>query len=332
MANGKHIFRGTVEVPVALTNQEAVNLGQVRDMLDRYVKEPVMVATTSELAVADNTDGVLTLSVDVNTIDGVTLNVDDAILVKDQLDKVSNGVYIVTDLGTSGTLSSASATVSGTGITSATVDKTVFEAQVGTPTTGTYSFVYDGVTDNSWKLDGNIVVLADYGITEVLVGTDPVDQDKIEISYTERVAGTGAVLTRREDFAIDKVILNNTTISVMQGDTFGDTKWTLVSDGVLTCGSSSFVFVKDVDTAEGSINVIKTTITGDDVTTEFNVAHNLNLTDAQAYMIYVKDATGSNCYVDDAPTVGNEANALTLSFAVAPEATETFKIFILGLE
>ena len=327
MANGKHIFRGTVEVPVALTNQEAVNLGQVKDMLDRYVKEPVMVATTSELAIADNTDGILTLSADVNTVDGVTLNVNDSILVKDQLDKVLNGVYVVTDLGTSGTPSNASATVSG-GITSATVDKTVFEGKIGTPTTGDYEFTYVDA-NTSWQYEGVDVDLADYGIN---ITDAPTDNDKITISYTERVAGTGAVLTRREDFAIDKVILNNTTISVMQGDTFGDTKWTLVSDGVLTCGSSSFIFVKDVDTAEGSINVIKTTITGDDVTTEFNVAHNLNLTDAQAYMIYVKDATGSNCYVDDAPTVGNEANALTLSFAVAPESTETFKIFILGLE
>ena len=327
MANGKHIFRGTVEVPVALTNQEAVNLGQVKDMLDRYVKEPVMVATTSELAIADNTDGILTLSADVNTVDGVTLNVNDSILVKDQLDKVLNGVYVVTDLGTSGTPSNASATVSG-GITSATVDKTVFEGKIGTPTTGDYEFTYVDA-NTSWQYEGVDVDLADYGIN---ITDAPTDNDKITISYTERVAGTGAVLTRREDFAIDKVILNNTTISVMQGDTFGDTKWTLVSDGVLTCGSSSFIFVKDVDTAEGSINVIKTTITGDDATTEFNVAHNLNLTDAQAYMIYVKDATGSNCYVDDAPTVGNEANALTLSFAVAPESTETFKIFILGLE
>lgn len=331
MASGKHIFRGTVEVPVALTNQEAVNLGQVRDMLDRYVKEPVMVATTSELAVADNTDGVITLSVDVNTIDGVVLNVNDSILVKDQLDKTINAVYVVTDLGVAGTPSSASATVSGTGITSATVDKTIFETKVGTPTTGSYVFTYVDA-NTSWQYQGSDITLADYGITEVLVGSVPVNSDEISISYTESVVGTGAVLTRREDFAIDKVILNNTTISVMQGDTFGDTKWTLVSDGVLTCGSSSFIFVKDVDTAEGSINVIKTTITGDDVTTEFNVAHNLNLTDTQAYMIYVKDATGSNCYVDDAPTVGNEANALTLSFAVAPESTETFKIFILGLE
>lgn len=327
MANGKHIFRGTVEVPVALTNQEAVNLGQVKDMLDRYVKEPVMVATTSELAVADNTDGVLTLSVDVNTIDGVTLNVGDSILVKDQLDKSINAVYVVTDLGTSGTPSTASATVSG-GITSATVDKTVFEGKIGTPTTGSYEFTYVDA-NTSWQYEGADVDLADYGIN---ITDAPTDNDKITISYTESVASTGAVLTRREDFAIDKVILNNTTINIMKGDTFGDTKWTLVSDGVLTCGSSSFIFVKDVDTAEGSINVIKTTITGDDVTTEFNVAHNLNLTDAQAYMIYVKDATGSNCYVDDAPTVGNEANALTLSFAVAPLATETFKIFILGLE
>ena len=94
MAKGKHVFRGVVEVPYAKDTEQAVNLGQVRDLLNRYNKEPVNVATTTELLVAsvDNTTGDLTLVKNLDTIDSVTLSVDDSILVKDQLDKTLNGV------------------------------------------------------------------------------------------------------------------------------------------------------------------------------------------------------------------------------------------------
>ena len=84
-------------------------------------------------------------------------------------------------------------------------------------------------------------------------------------------------LVRRDDFAIGKVILNNTFVNVMQGTTKGDTRWTIVSDGVLTCGTSNFTFVKDVDTASCSVNVIKSSITGYGSTTSFNIGHNINL-------------------------------------------------------
>ena len=119
----------------------------------------------------------------------------------------------------------------------------------------------------------------------------------------------------------------------MEGDSNGDTRWTIVSDGVLTVGTSNILFIKDIDTVQGGVNVAKATITGDDTTTEFNVAHNLNLTDAQAYMLVIKDAQGNDVIVNNTPTVGNEANAITLEFAVAPEATDgDFKVFVIGLE
>ena len=130
---------------------------------------------------------------------------------------------------------------------------------------------------------------------------------------------------------IDKVILNNTFVNVMEGDTNGDTRWTIVSNGALVCGTTNFVFVKDIDTATGSMNVIKGTISGDGTTAEFSLSHNLNLADANDYIIFVKDNIGSNVFVDDTPTVGNEKNSITLSFEVPPKASETFKVYILGL-
>ena len=236
---GKHVFRGTVEVPQAKTNAEAVNLGQVKDIVNRYNKEPVRVATTAELT-GSYAAGVLTLDSPLTTLDGVTLADKDAVLVKDQSDKTQNGIY--------------------------TIDS------------------------------------------------------------------TGAILTRREDFKEGKTILNNTFVNVMEGTANGDTRWTIVSDGVITVNSSNITFVKDIDTASSSIKVAKGSITGDDSTTAFNIAHNLNLTDANAYILLIKDSAGNTVYADDAPTTSNEANSITVTFSAAPAMGETYKAFVLGLE
>ena len=233
---GKHVFKGTVEVPQAKTNSEAVNLGQVKDLVNRYNKEPVKVATTADLA-GSYAAGVLTLGTPITTLDGVTLADGDAVLVKDQ---AQNGIY--------------------------TID------------------------------------------------------------------ATGNTLTRREDFKEGKTILNNTFVNVMEGTANGDTRWTIVSDGVITVNSSNITFVKDIDTASSSIKVAKGSITGDDSTTAFNIAHNLNLTDANAYILLIKDNAGNTVYADDVPTTANEANSITVTFSVAPAMGETYKAFVLGLE
>ena len=236
---GKHVFKGTVEVPQAKTNAEAVNLGQVKDIVNRYNKEPVRVATTADLA-GSYAAGVLTLDSPLTTLDGVTLADGDAVLVKDQSDKTQNGIYVVD--------------------------------------------------------------------------------------------ATGNTLTRREDFKEGKTILNNTFVNVMEGTANGDTRWTIVSDGVITVNSSNITFVKDIDTASSSIKVAKGSITGDDSTVAFNIAHNLNLTDANAYILMIKDSAGNTVYADDVPTTSNEANSITVTFSAAPAMGETYKAFVLGLE
>ena len=118
----------------------------------------------------------------------------------------------------------------------------------------------------------------------------------------------------------------------MEGTANGDSRWTIVSDGALTVNTSNIDFVKDIDTASSSIKVAKGNITGDDVTTAFNVAHNLNLTDANAYILLIKDSAGNTVYADDVPTTSNEANSITVTFSSAPAIGETYKAFILGLE
>lgn len=76
---------------------------------------------------------------------------------------------------------SATASVSGTGITDATIDVVTFQSVMGDITTGTYTFTY---TSNGWTYNGNLIQLSDYGIA--VTGT-PDENDTVSISYT---AGT----------------------------------------------------------------------------------------------------------------------------------------------
>ena len=325
---GIHKFLGTVEVGKAKTEKEAVNLGQVKELVNRYNKEPVKVATTGELA-GTVVDGVMTLSTDLNTIDGVSMELGDAVLVKDEVNKKHNAVYTITKLGSAGTPSSASASKTSTTITSVSVDKDVFEVKAVPSADKVYSFIYDGVTDNAWKLDSLPVTLSDYGIA--IVGTAS-DADQIDITYKAPVAGVGGELTLRDDFKEGTIILNNTFVNVMMGTDNQDTRWTIVSNGVLTVGTSDFIFIKDIDVAQSTLKIVKATVAPDGVEKVFNIAHNLNLSDEYGYVLKVLDKEHNEVFIDNAPKVGDEKNAITLTFDEIPEATESFVVYVLGLQ
>ena len=85
-----------------------------------------------------------------------------------------NGYATNVLISTGGT---SSVTVSGTGITNATVNNTTFQAEVS-DTAGTYTFSYDG---SDWELSGNVVDLTDYGITTT--GT-AASGDSIQVVWT----------------------------------------------------------------------------------------------------------------------------------------------------
>lgn len=72
---------------------------------------------------------------------------------------------------------STAVTVTGSGVTSASVDDTQFQYAVG-DSAGTYTFIY---SSGDWTLNSDIVDLTTYGITAV--GT-PVNNDEIEVVYT----------------------------------------------------------------------------------------------------------------------------------------------------
>ena len=103
---------------------------------------------------------------------------------------------------------SATASVSGTGITAATVDVVTFQSVLGNIPTGTYTFTY---TSNGWTYNSNLVDIEDYGIT--VTGT-PVANDEVNVSFT---AGTWtdfiAVSSLADKFTTD---VNKIYITVVQ--------------------------------------------------------------------------------------------------------------------
>lgn len=93
-----------LEAPIT-DPKHLVNKEYVDDLVNRNTKQPVRVATTINLVgTYDGTAQTITASNPAAiVIDGVTLAVGDRILIKDQTDGTQNGIYDVTDTGTTTT-------------------------------------------------------------------------------------------------------------------------------------------------------------------------------------------------------------------------------------
>lgn len=96
-------------------------------------------------------------------------------IAQEAIDNNGGGGYAINVLVSSG--GSSSVSVSGTGVTAATVDNVKFQAKVS-DTAGTYTFSYNGTR---WKKGSSNVTLSDYGIS--ITGT-PVSGDSITVVWT----------------------------------------------------------------------------------------------------------------------------------------------------
>ena len=113
------------------------------------------------------------------------------------------GAYALnTEISSGGT---ATASVTATGITAASVDVVTFQSALGNISSGTYSFTY---TSNGWTYNSDLISLEDYGIT--VTGT-PAVNDIVNIAFT---AGTWtdflAVSSLADKFTTDtnKIYIN----------------------------------------------------------------------------------------------------------------------------
>lgn len=170
--------RGSVTVPINTASLQTININFDREtIIPFYIKFTIKAITdlgeinqaeVKEYIAENLTYG---LGEDVET-SKITQVCADAMLADG-----GNGYALDVQVSSGGT---ATASITATGITDASVISSTFQDVVG-DTTATYTFTY--VTDE-WQLSGETVNLADYGIS--YTGT-PIDNDEIEISYT---AGT----------------------------------------------------------------------------------------------------------------------------------------------
>ena len=313
--------------PVKEANHIATK-GYVDSLLNARLQEGVA------CAIIENIEG--TYDADTKTLtqtggtvnsDGVTLVENMEVLLIAQNDKSQNGRYVVKVAPVDGstTPSSVVANVTGTGITSATVDKTVFETKV--TTSGTTTFTYDGVTDMAWKLDdGTQVTLSDYGIEEVLVGSDPADHDKIEVIYVQEVttSGTMGKFVRSEKMNDSAQLFSGMMIPTHCGDAYSDAIFMLINDGAMTLDTTSLVFEKYKCTEEVA-TTYEGTFVGDDVATEFTITHGLG---TQKVTVKVYDNVTNEEVGFGVKIVSDNAIEIQSDVVLAP--TDEFKVVVQG--
>lgn len=126
----------------------------------------------------------------------------------------NRGMFFGSWTGTS-ISAAASATVSGSGITAATVTVATFSTAVS-GVSGTYEFTYDG-TATSWKLNGTSVTLSNYGIETT--GT-AANNDKITVAFTAASGGWEALGKDDDDLSKDLNPSTETKKNVLGETTF----------------------------------------------------------------------------------------------------------------
>lgn len=307
-----------------------VNKEYVDNLLNARLQEGVKVVLAEDFDAVYNVDA-QTLTQNVGNalvIDGITLVEKDELLYIGANDKTQNGIYTVTTVGIGAVPSEGTVSLGATNtgvVTSGDITLTLatFETKVGTPTTGSYIFTYDGVTDNEWKLAGASATLADYGI--VIASEVPADGDTITVAYTEAVVGTPSVLTRSERMSKSSQLFTGMLIPVHEGDIYKDSIFQLVSPDTttITLDTDSLVFEKYKGANEGA-KVYEETIVGDDVTTTFTITHGLG-TESVKVVIYDKD--------DEECSFGVKViseNAVEISSDVILTPDDEFKIIVLG--
>lgn len=171
--------RGSVTVPISTVSAQTLNIN-----FDRPIVKPLYIKfdlyVTGDLAeinqaaikeyIAENLLYEISENAETSKITAVCANA---------IDNDGGGANALNVEISSG--GSATASVSGTGITSATVDVVAFQSVMGDVSSANYIFTY---TSNGWAYNSNLVNIEDYGITAT--GT-PVVNDTITIAYT---AGT----------------------------------------------------------------------------------------------------------------------------------------------
>ena len=171
--------KGSITVPITTASLQQIDINFDRDNpVPLYIKFDIVAITDlgeiDQSGVKEYISENLTYNIgeDVET-SKVTRVCADAMLADG-----GNGYALNVEVSTGGT---ATAAISGTGITSASVESSVFQDRMG-DTAGTYTFIYN--SSDEWTYNSNVVDISEFGI--VYEGT-PAENDEIIISYTASV-------------------------------------------------------------------------------------------------------------------------------------------------
>lgn len=316
-----------------VNDKDLVNKEYVDNALNARLQEGVKVVLDTDFDAVYDLDA-LTLTQNVGSplvIDGIQLEEGDELLYVGANDKTQNGRYEVTTIGAGAVPSTGSISlgVTNTGVvTEGDISFTLstFESKVGTPTTGSYIFSYDGVTDNSFKLSGSVVDIADYGIS--IASESPADGDTITVSYTEAVIGTPSVITRSEKMNKSSQLFNGLLIPVHVGDIYKDSIFQLVSPDKTTIvlDTDSLIFEKYKGANEGAKKYTEI-ITGDDTGTAkvFQITHGLGTKDIE--VVIYDNTTDEKCYFG---VKAISDNAIEISSDVALGVDDEFRVVVIG--
>lgn len=169
--------RGNITVPISTISAQTLNINFDRpNIVPLYIKFTIQTVTgggaLNQQGIKQNISEnlIYNISEDAET-SNITTIASEAISVTG-----GNGYPINLQISTGG---SATASVSGSGITGADVDVVTFQSVLGNISTGNYVFTY---VSDSWQFNANNIELDDYGIT--YTGT-PNNNDEITVAFTE---------------------------------------------------------------------------------------------------------------------------------------------------
>lgn len=168
--------RGSITVPLLTASNQSININFDRPATQAlYIKfdiqpvgDPTLISQSSiKEYVANNLSYLIGENAETSKITQVCANA--------MINDGGNGYALNIQISDGGT---ATASVSGTGITGASVVSSTFQDAMGNVASDSYVFTY---TADGWKYDNNVIQLSDYGIS--VVGT-PVASDTVTIAYT----------------------------------------------------------------------------------------------------------------------------------------------------
>ena len=169
--------RGSVTVPISTISAQTLNINFDRpNVVPLYVKFNIQ---TVSGAGAINQPGIKK-NIGENLIYNISEDAETSkvtAIASEAIDITGGGGYPLNVLISTG--GSATASVSGSGITGADVDVVTFQTVLGNISTGNYVFTY---VSGSWQFNANNIELEDYGIT--YTGT-PHNNDEITVAFTE---------------------------------------------------------------------------------------------------------------------------------------------------